>query len=170
MSVTSIDAATTATALEAERAIRWYLDHRASAKLKGEPWTIAAYLLAIDRSSLKAPVKNTLRAMVAKAGGRHTTVSRAAVCYILQMKRVATITAHWDEARDAGLLKSVQRHNQSSVHTFLIPGIDNWDEEVVWGEPWDGWHIWTQEEDVWWDSLDGEELMTLPWGGGRPPF
>lgn len=170
MSVATIHTAGTTTALETERAIRWYLDRRASTRPMCEQWTVAAYLLSIDRSSLKTPVKNTLRAMVEKAGGRHTTVSRAAVCYILKMKRVATITAHWDEARDAGLLKSVQRHNQSSVHTFLVPGIDNCDEEVVWGEPWDGWHIWTQEEDVWWDSLDGEELMTLPWGDRRPPF
>jgi hypothetical protein len=170
LSVTTLDTATTAGALEAERAIRWYLDRRASAKLMDEPWTVAAYLLAIDQSSLKTPVKNTLRAMVDRAGGRHTTVSRPTLCFTLKMTRVATITAHWDKARDAGLLKSVQRHNESSVHTFLMLGTDTLDEERLWGEPMDGWHVWTPEENVWWDSLDGGEGMTPPWGDGRPPF
>lgn len=168
LSVTTYD--TTAAALEAERSIRWYLDGRASAKLMGEPWTVAAYLLAIDQSSLKTPVMNTLCAMVERSGGRHTTVSRPTLCFILKMTRVATITAHWDKARAAGLLKSKQRRDESSIHTFLIPRTANLEEGDLWGDPMDGWHVWTPEENVWWDSIDGGERITPPWGDGRPPF
>lgn len=147
-----------------------YTARRAAAKLRLVPWTVAGYHQAIDESSLKNPVKNTLRAMVDRAGSRHTTVSRPTLCFVLKMTRVATITGHWDKARDAGLLKSVQRHNESSVHTFLIPGTNSLEEEDLWGDPMDGWHVWTPEENVWWHSLKDGERIAPPWGDGRPPF
>lgn len=156
---------------ETEQTVRLLHQKRlATAKLTGEAWTIAAYLLAIEQSSLKLPVKNTLRAMVERSGARHTTVSRAALCFILKKTRVETITEHWHKARGAGLLRSVQRHNESSVHTFLIPGTYNLEDEGPWGDPMDGWHVWTPDEKVWWDALDGGEQIIPPWGDGRAPF
>jgi hypothetical protein len=101
-----------------------HLARRAAAKFRAEQWTVHVYRQAIDRSSLKTPVKNTLRAMVDKAGGRHTAVARIALCLITGVRREATITTHWHQAREAGLLVSKQRWTATSIHTFLIPGTD----------------------------------------------
>lgn len=163
---------TTAVAQEAERSIRsLYLDRLATAKITGEPWAVHAYHQAIDRSSLKTPVKNTLRAMVDAAGGRHTAVDRATVCLITGVRREATITAHWHQAREAGLLASKQRYDDSSLHTFLIPGTSYSADDVQWGEPLNGWHVWTADETAWWDSLDPGRWTEPPWHSGeRPPF
>ena len=147
-----------------------YMARRAAAKLSLVSWTVAGYHQVIDRSSVETPVKATLRAMVDGAGGRHTTVDRATLCQITGVRREATITAHWQEARAAGLLASRQRWNNTSFHTFLIPGADHSADEEVWGEPMGGWHGWMPEEIDWWERLDGEERIAPPWGHGRPPF
>lgn len=162
---------TPAEAEEAVRSIRsLYIARRVAAKRRLVSWTVAGYHLAIDESSVESPVKATLRAMVEGAGGRHTTVDRATLCQLTGVRRGATITAHWQQARAEGLLASRQRWNTTSLHTFLIPGTDFSADETVWGEPKDGWHVWTPEEIAWWESLDGGERISPPWGDGRPPF
>lgn len=161
---------TKAVTQEAEQRIRSIYMERRAAKLLGEAWTVHAYRQAIDQSPLKAPVKNTLHAMLAKAGGRHTTVDRATLCLITGVRRVATITTHWHQAREAGLLVSRQRWNSTSVHMFLIPGTQYSTDEALWGEPLDGWHVWSPEEDAWWDSLDCGIWITPPWGESWPQF
>lgn len=121
MSGTSFHA--TAVAREAERSIRsMYMQRRAAAKFMDEPWTVHAYRQLIDQSSLKNPVKNTLRGMVDRAGGRHTTVDRSTLCLVTGVRREATITAHWHRAREAGLLVSKQRWNSTSVHMGTTAG------------------------------------------------
>jgi hypothetical protein len=140
-------------------------------------WTVHAYREAIDASALKDPVKNTLRVMVDGAGSRLTAVDRLSLCLLTGMKAEATITAHWQKARAAGLLKSKARWNSTSIHTFRIPGAsflydaDGVDDEV-WGGPLGGWHIWTAEEAAWWENLHPESRTIPPWRDGRhlPPF
>lgn len=146
-------------------------------KTTAAKWTVHAYREAIDESSLKTPVKDTLRAMVDGAGNRQTAVDRMTLCLLTGLKAEATITAHWQKARAAGLLKSKARWNTTSVHTFLIPGAnflydaDGVDDEV-WGEPLGGWHIWTAEEVAWWEGLQPDSRSIPPWRDGRhfPPF
>ncbi|MDI3194253.1 hypothetical protein QK290_07275 [Pseudarthrobacter sp. AL07] len=159
---------TTAVGQEAERSIRSiYLDRRTTAKLTREPWTVHVYRKAIDQSPLKASVKKTLHGMVDGAGNRHTTVDRATLCLRNGTTRVATITEHWHKARDAGLLTSKERWNDSSIHTLRIPGTYFPDDEDVYGDPMDGWHIWSSEEIAWWEALDDGSWVLPPWRDGR---
>jgi hypothetical protein len=60
--------------------------------------------------------------MVDNSAGGVTTIDRASLCLITGLRDEGTITAHLKKARAAGLLKSVQRFNKSSIHTLLIPG------------------------------------------------
>lgn len=153
------------------------MDRRRVGKPSVANWTVHAYHTAIDESSLKTPVKNTLRVMVDGAGNRQTAIDRLTLCLRTGLKAEATITEHWQKARAAGLLKSKARWNATSIHTFLIPGAnflydaDGVDDEV-WGEPLGGWHIWTAEETAWWEGLHQGSRATPPWRDGRhlPPF
>jgi hypothetical protein len=153
------------------------LDRRWVGKPTVANWTVHAYREAIDESSLKIPVKNTLHVMVDGAGSRQTAVDRLSLCLLTGLKAEATITAHWQKARAAGLLKSKARYNSASIHTFVIPGAnflydaDGVDDEI-WGEPLGGWHIWSAEESAWWEDLHPNSTVIPPWrdGGPLPPF
>lgn len=139
-------------------------------------WTVQTYREAIDKSSLKTPVKNTLHVMVQAAGNRQTAIDRLSLCLVTGLKAEATITAHWQKCRAAGLLKSKARWNGTYDHTFLIPGAnflydaDGVDDEIC-GEPLGGRHIWTDEEVAWWEDLHFESRANPPWRDGRhlPP-
>ena len=145
-----------------------YLDRCKRAKLLGEVWTVDTYRNAVDRSSLKAPVRRTLHAMVDSTSGRHTTIDRASLCLLTGVAWEGTITEHWQRARDAGLLTSAARYNRSSLHTFTIPGRElpdlDPDASLFWP------HVWTEAEIAWWDVLDSGTWAVPPWRDGRPPF
>jgi hypothetical protein len=174
LSVTTFDTAATAVALEEERSIRyWHMDRRASAKLMVMSWTHEAFRQAVDRSSLKLPVRNTLHAMVDNSAGGLTTIDRASLCRITGLRDEGTITEHFRKARAAGLLKSVRRHNKSSIHTLLIPGTDASAGEKKPGSQLANWHSWTAEEIAWWDDLAPENWTPPPWHpwkGHEPQF
>lgn len=161
------------TALEVARFIRSvYVARCATATLAVVSWTAVAYQQAVEQSSLKTPVKRTLHAMVDSAAGDRTTIDRATLCLRTGVKVESTITEHFRKARADGLLVSQRRHNNSSIHTLLIPGVVASAGDVQPGRPID-WHSWTYEEIAWWDSL-GPELWTPPpwhpWQGYWPPF
>lgn len=165
---------TAAAAQEEEKSIRSMHMYRcAAAKFTVPSWTTAGYRQAIDQSSLKTPVKNTLHAMVDNSAGNQTTIDRASLCLLTGIRDVCTITEHFKKSRAAGLLKSEARFNKSSIHTLLIPGTDSSADDVPLGSPLDNYHSWTAEEIAWWDSLD-PDLWTpppwQPWQGKEPPF
>lgn len=174
MSVTTYDTVTTAAALGAEHAIRyWHTDRRASATIMVMSWTQEAYRQAIDRSSLKPPVRNTLYAMVDNSAGGLTTIDRASLCRITGLRDEGTITEHFRKARAEGLLESVRRYNNSSIHTLLIPGSDASASDAQPGSQLANWHSWTPEETAWWDGLDPENWTPPPWHpwtGHEPQF
>jgi hypothetical protein len=164
----------TALAQEAKRSIRsMHMARRAAAKLRVVSWTAAGYRQAVDQSSLKTPVKNTLHAMVDNSAGNRTTIDRASLCLLTGTRDESTVTEHFKKARGAGLLKSEARFNKSSLHTLLIPGTESSADDVQWGRPMKNAHSWTPEEIRWWDSLEPGHWTTPPWEpwqGQEPPF
>ncbi|GKV72032.1 hypothetical protein NCCP2145_14130 [Pseudarthrobacter sp. NCCP-2145] len=161
------------TDLEAEQFIRSvYLARREAATVAVMSWTAEGYRQAIEQSSLKAPVKRTLHAMVNSAAGDRTTIDRATLCLLTGIRVESTITEHFRKARAAGLLESQRRFNNSSIHTLLIPGVVGSADAVQAGRPIN-WHCWTVDEIAWWDGLDPEKWTPPPWHpwpGYWPPF
>lgn len=134
-----------------------------------ESWTLSAYCQAVDESSLHQNAKRTLIAMTETARGQRTTIDRASLCALTGVRREATITRHWRQARAAGLLLSKHRYNRSSIHTFTLPGVPLPAADGVHCQPLRV-HIWTSEQIAWWNSLDDGIRSPPPWGNGSPPF
>lgn len=149
-------------AQEAEESIRsMYMERRAAANLSVVLCTIAGYRQVVDGSSLKSPVKRTLHVMVDNSVGNQTTIDRASLCLLTGKRDVSTLIDHWNRARAAGLLEGQPRFDNSSIHTFLIPGTN-----ASAGTPVN-WHSWTADEIAWWDSLDPEHWTLLHGIPGR---
>lgn len=162
------------TEAEAKQFIRSvYLARCAAATSVVASWTAVGYRQAIEESSLRAPVKRTLHAMVDNTVGDQTTIDRATLCFITGIKAESTITEHFRKARAAGLLDSRRRFDKSSIHTLLIPGVPGSCPDPELGGRLINWHRWSEEEVAWWDGLDPKCWTPPPWHpwpGPLPPF
>lgn len=138
--------------------------------LVGRAWSRENYRAAIDRAVLRLPVKRTLHAMLMAGGGEYSTIDRATLCQLTGVRREATITQHWNRAREAGLLVSRARYNRSSIHRFTLPGQRDIDCVIPWIELGLQAHEWTTEELEWWQHQRPESPIRPPWGDGCPPF
>lgn len=133
-------------------------------------WTAERYREAVEASSLRASVRNTLHAMVDHAAAQYSTIDRATLLQLTGGRREATVTAHWDKARSHGLLVSKQRFNTTSIHKFTIPGADSADIDVLAiGMPLRA-HLWTPAELAWWDTLSVDDPEEPPWSADQAPF
>ncbi|GAA5230100.1 hypothetical protein GCM10025779_09130 [Arthrobacter cryoconiti] len=83
--------------------------------------------------------------------------------------REATVSTHWKLARNADLLTSRARFNNSSIHELHEPGLSVGHKDAP-----GSWrltpHSWTLEECEWWASLCTPSPMGVPWGGDTAPF
>lgn len=123
---------------------------------------------ALDRAPLKSRVRDTILEMLRTADpfGR-TSVSGRKLAERRGL-REATICSHLEKAREAELLLSKRRYNNSSLHQLTWPGSEL--HPLPPGVTPVGGHTWTDGELAWWGSLDTDSPQPPPWADGRPPF
>jgi hypothetical protein len=123
---------------------------------------------ALAASSLNSGAKRTMQATLRAASNYGiTAISGGAIASDLGIRH-ATVTDHWNQARDAGLMLTRRRFNKSSIQQLTWPGsgmhAPNGD-----GSPL-ATHPWTDMEFAWWDSLLRDLPKPAPWGESHPPF
>ena len=96
-----------------------------------------------------------------------TSISGAALAEHLQI-RAATVSAHWKDARTAGLLLTQRRFNKSSVQQLAWPGSGLSMPDAVGAVQRS--HKWSDAELAWWAALNGTNPKPAPWGNHVPPF
>lgn len=134
----------------------------------GEVFCTDTFHDGLDASSLKRKVKVTILELLSSADefGR-TAVSGRQLAVRLGV-REATITSHLQKARDAELLLTKRRYNNSSVQQLTWPGSGLHPPQP--GISPLNTHTWTDGEVAWWSSLDTDSPRLPPWGDGEPPF
>lgn len=157
---------TTSTAIDGPT---WYFRrHRQDRAERVNEFCREKFLLAVDSSWLNEGAKRTMTAMSNTANLEGlTATSGIALAENLQV-RSATISAHWKEARIAGLLLTQRRFNSSSIQQLSWPGSGLRTPNAT-GTPTLS-HRWSDAELEWWRTLDATDGLPSPWGSGVAPF
>lgn len=153
-----------------EQAAKWYLQRMQLRPDRGLDGVFcqATFVAALEASHLNAGAKRTMRATLGSANiNGLTSRSGKAIAGDLGIRH-ATVSDHWAQAREAGLMESRRRFSNSSIQQLMWPG------SSIFGPNSDAsplsWHIWTDAEFAWWESLHGGFPRVAPWADRRPPF
>lgn len=148
---------------------RWYYERhkqvpaRLSNSFCGEEFT-----RALENSWLSSGAKRTMQALLDMANEEGvTTISGLVLAERLQV-RAATVSAHWNDARSAGLLLTQRRFNNSSIQQLAWPGSGLTTPNTAGTVSRS--HKWTDAELTWWRALDGPAPRVAPWGNHGAPF
>jgi hypothetical protein len=105
-------------------------------------------------------------------GGQYTDVDRETIRRVTGVSRVATISEHWQRARDHGLMTSRHRYNGPSKHRLTLPWVPSAeidDVEMSINTNTHA-HVWTPQEVAWWTEREADQGAPPPWGLGPAPF
>lgn len=145
---------------------RWYFQ-RARERPESS-FSSSLFILALDSSVLNRGAKRTmLRTLETSNIDGITAASGRSIAADLNV-RPATISDHWKQAEEAGLLLTRRRFNTSSLHQLCWPG-SGICEPTPSGTPLYS-RSWTAEELAWWNSSKQRPMRAPPWGYGFAPF